>query len=435
MSGSPFGLGRPPLPPAPRRAAALVLPDPIYWPNILLAVSFGVIIVNFDELLGAADSLGGGNALNRSLLFITFLAFAATRRISLWRLAAVGLIVLVTMVSAHFTDFYGFNRERYLRGLFSFLVPLLFLTIEPKPHDRDMTIRMLAYGAIACTGLGILYNAVGIHPLFTTSGPTRLQGTTIPSGLGTYGYLGVVAGVFGAVYINERRYMILTTISTGILLLSAARMPLALAALGAASVYGLRLMRSADRVFNTVFFLVPVVAIFLVAFGAEALSRFSDNSLSGRELIWESLEDVLRHYPVFGIGLGHQIVAIGHEAQTLANTVAAHNEYLRLAVELGYPGVTLVFGLLALMVLGIWASPRVGFDMTYLLTASTFFIFAATDNAISSNTTPMVLLLASFLFPAGARPASARVARRSAPSPLRQLRPFSPAQEASHADR
>lgn len=422
MTLLPFGAERPPLPPAVRRGVALPLPDPVYWPNILLALSFGAIIVNFDELLGAADSLGGGNALNRALLFVTFLAFAATRTIRLWRLATVGLIVLTVMVAAHFTDFYGFNRERFLRGLFSFVVPLLFLTIEPKPHDREMTIRTLAWGAIACTVLGALYHVAGIHSLVSTSGATRLQGTTIPSGLGTYGYLSVIAGMFGAVYLNERRYLALTAVSAGILLLSAARMPLALAGLAASAIYGLRLMRSADRVFNTTFFLVPVVAVFLVIFGAEALSRFADNSLSGRELIWESLEDVLRHHPTFGIGLGHQIVAIGHEAQTLANTVAAHNEYLRLAVELGYPGVTLVFGLIGVIVLGTWASPRVGFDLTYLVTAATFFIFAATDNALSSNTTPMILLLASFAFPAGAARAVPRPGRRL--EPLRQTRPL-----------
>lgn len=356
------------------------------------------------------------NQVQKLLLFMTACLFLATRRIRWEIIVLIALMLLVTLITAGLSSYNGFSFGRYIRSAFSLGVTFLMLAGEPTERDRDTLIRLLTAMPIAMVVLGGLYDAAGIHPLLYTdfTGAVRLQGTGIPAGLGTVGYLGVTAAILGAAIHRSPVYLWLSLINLVILALSAARMPLALATCLFFFIYYTSVNRGILTRVASLCLVIPAGLIFLVVFGGGLIRRFQSESLSGRDLIWAALQQVLDKYPVFGIGLGHQISVIPPAIAEKAATVAAHNEYLRLSLELGYPGAVVVFGLMCLMVLAVWyrSKPK---TLTFLLVCASFFAYCKTDNAISSTTTPLIVVLASFAF--SCRPAPVR--RRVYAVPIR----------------
>jgi O-antigen ligase len=75
-------------------------------------------------------------------------------------------------------------------------------------------------------------------------------------------------------------------------------------------------------------------------------------------------------------------------------TFAAHNEYLRLTVETGYVGITIIMGLLLALFAYIFITRKNCQNPVYLTIVASFFVYSYTDNVISSNTSIFVLFMA-----------------------------------------
>jgi O-antigen ligase len=104
--------------------------------------------------------------------------------------------------------------------------------------------------------------------------------------------------------------------------------------------------------------------------------RFQSSSTSGRELIWNIVETWVARYPHTGIGFGHCGAVIPWHVSRFTGTEATHNEYLRLALELGYWGtICFMVGFLAVCMTAI---KRFSFEALVLFGA--FFLYAYTDN-------------------------------------------------------
>ncbi|MCJ7996438.1 O-antigen ligase family protein [Rhizobium cremeum] len=340
------------------------------------------------------------NPVEKMMLFVLGAVFLLTRKIRWDILVLIALMLLMTLISALLSSYYNLSFNRYMRSAFSLSATFLLLAGEPTKKDRDTIVRLLAALPVMMIVVGSLYQVAGIRPLFYVDflGAPRLQGTSIPAGLGTAGYLGSVAAMLGAAFLNKKVYLPLAFVNLIILVLSAARMPLALAVAICGYVYFIMVNRSFLMRAASVGAVIPAAAGFVLLFGDSILTRFGSESLSGRDLIWEALQRVVDAYPYFGIGLGHQILVIPGDVAFLARTMAAHNEYLRITVETGYVGATAIFALLAIMCLAIWLRPATGRNFAFLLMCLSFFVYCSTDNAISSTTTPLMLVLASFAF-------------------------------------
>lgn len=189
-------------------------------------------------------------------------------------------------------------------------------------------------------------------------------------------------------------------------------MPTALSIGLCAFVYIFMMKKSVPGAFVTSLTVIILGAAVLAIAGETILTRFMSGSLSGRELLWRTVESVANQFPDFGIGLGHQILIIPEDISAkTGGTIAAHDEYLRLKLELGLVNSWIVVGLLMTICLKIWLSARVNFHLVFLAAAASFFIYCSTDNAISSALSPMVISLASFVFPAKERNAPAQPIR------------------------
>lgn len=365
----------------------------------LISLYLLLVIANLEALTGAANT----NPIEKGALLVCALVFVTTRKINLTNTGLVLVIVLATLVSAAGTQYPDFGFDRYFRGLVSLVTPFLLLCAEPTRRDSERLTLILAFAPLAVMLTGALYQIGGIHPLWYTDflTATRLQGSLSPAGLGSVCYVGTIAAVLRAALAPHQtyRWLGLAAVNAAILVLSAARMPLALTALVCVTVYLTMINPHVTGIIAAIMAGIPVAATILLLFGDALLARFESQSLSGRDLIWQYLEAALAEYPAFGVGIGHQILLLPERVMTLTATMAAHNEYLRVAVETGYPGAVLIFCAIALICLNIWRSARVGRNVAFLVICASFFLYCATDNALSSGVAPLALVLASFAFP------------------------------------
>ena len=135
---------------------------------------------------------------------------------------------------------------------------------------------------------------------------------------------------------------------------------------------------------------VPVLLAVGEHYGSLRLFEVLDgeaSNLSGRQLLWPMFEAVAARAPWFGWGLGSGNLVIPRDGMIaiLLGTWAAHNEYLRIQVEGGYVGRTLLIVLFAL-----WATTntrrlppleRVVMGLIFV----TFAAHALTDNVLIST--------------------------------------------------
>lgn len=359
-----------------------------------------VIIVNLEGLTGANT-----NPIEKGLLLICSLVFVMTRRIYVANIGLALALVAATVISAVGTQYSGFGLDRYFRGLISLVTPFLLLCAEPTEKDSKRLLLIFAWAPLVAMVLGVMYQVAGIRAIWYTDflTATRLQGSLSPAGLGSLCYLGAIAATLKAAADRRRLYIWLglAAVNCVILVLSAARMPLALTVLVCAVIYLTMVNPNVSGMLTAALAGIPAAAVVMLVFGQSLLARFESESLSGRELLWQYLEIALADHPVFGVGIGHQILLLPERLKTLTTTMAAHNEYLRIAVETGYVGAVIIFGAIALMCLNICRLSRVSHRFAFLAICVSFFIFCKTDNAISSSITPFALVLASFAFPRG----------------------------------
>jgi O-antigen ligase len=118
----------------------------------------------------------------------------------------------------------------------------------------------------------------------------------------------------------------------------------------------------------------------------EVLNGNADN-LSGRQLLWPNFEAAAAKAPWFGWGLGSGNLVIPRDSPIveLLHTWAAHNEYLRIQVEGGYVGRTL---LIVLFVLWAVSHTRRLPPLERVVMRLVFITFAAhamTDNVLIST--------------------------------------------------
>ncbi len=212
---------------------------------------------------------------------------------------------------------------------------------------------------------GAALAAVGLRPLFIHSGGLRLAGLSHPAFLAGICQAAVYAGLIQFYRTGRSGELCLLGLNLALLVLTGARAPLACAVM----VVGLTLalvqspavaprrrwmlllctLAGLPPLAAAVFGLLPTDLTTLRTF--HILTLGWDN-LSGRQLLWPNFERAAAASPWFGwgVGAGNMVLSPqGAVAQEL-HTWAAHNEYLRIAVEGGRLGRALLIGSFVLWV-------------------------------------------------------------------------------------
>ncbi|GGP20969.1 O-antigen ligase family protein [Silvimonas iriomotensis] len=354
-----------------------------YW---LLANGF--MMVNLSTLLG----IGGLNSIERFLFLLAGIAYLRTRKVDWINLSLFGGIVGVTWVFGLFTDFPDFSWFRYAQAIISFFAVMSFMCAWPTQRERKLMLWTLTVLPIGMVVLGGVYQLGGIGSVLAHdyTGVTRLQGNSIPAFLAAAGFAGSVAAAFLTTGF-DRRCIVLTGINLAITILTATRMPSA-AALIAVSVILFTGLRSGVWRLILVVYGVAVLAGFFALFGQQLITRLEDGGTSGRELMWNALLAALDHYSWTGVGFGHHGLLIPERVSHFTGTVAAHNEYLRMAVELGYVGAGLFLALFLAIFGRLLLDPRNGNRLAFFVTVAMYMMDSYSDNTITATSCFMILV-------------------------------------------
>jgi hypothetical protein len=360
----------------------------------LFAIGYISFILNFEKVFGVEQAV----LISKSVLLLSAIIATATRTritISSW---LAWLAVLLVLVTATFTRFYGFAWSNWFRALNNVVVPFFLLSIVPNEKDRDSLLQILAWGPVVSIVAGIFYQVTGRATLFGSdniSGAQRLQGSLIPAFLAGVALTGALSAFFLAQCRNSR-FLWLAVVDLLILLMTAARMPLALAVVicGYFFLFELnitRTMKVAVLAFSTV-----VVACFLATVGHIIIDRFGSGNMSGRDILWRYLYTVIDRYWDFGVGLGHVKFVVPRAVSVfVGGVVAPHNEFIRLSVELGVIGASLYIVIYVLIMLNLCSKVHAGRPVV-LLGGLGFLTFCYTDNAFLTPTYYPMLFAVAF---------------------------------------
>ena len=303
----------------------------------------------------------------------------------------------------------GMTAGDSLRSLIGSAAPFVFcFSRVPLEWARGMIRMTMWIPLLTVIGGGVL-DGLGVHPLFTQSGGWRLAGLGHPAFLGGFCLSAIYAGLFELLRDSRRGDLALLGVNFVLLVATGARAPMIYAA--AVTLIVLLATRSPAFPARTRLLLVlslcAVVPLILVVAGSlpqvrlfNLLTSDDAGNLSGRDILWPVFERAADASPWlgWGLGAGNVIIAPGSDVAELIGTRAAHNEYLRMGVEGGDIGRSLLIGCFLLWGLrGSAALPR---DQK-LLMALIFVAFAChayTDNLLISTSACIFFALLTAVF-------------------------------------
>jgi len=282
-----------------------------------------------------------------------------------------------------------------VRSLIGDITPfLLFFCVKPAGWGTAMR-RAVTLAPVLSVALGTILDLAGLRPVFLESGGLRLAGLGHPAFLAGVCLPAIYGGLVRWLRTADLREAALIAINLVILFLTGARAPAAYAAVVIGGSLLLAPGSAVSRAQRLVLIAAGLTTIpMLLVLGQsyhsvrlfEVLNGNADN-LSGRQLLWPMFEAASAKAPWFGWGLGsgNLIIPPHSPIVDLLHTWAAHNEYLRIQVEGGYVGRSLLIVLFVLWAIAhtrrLPALERVVMRLVFV----TFAAHAMTDNVLIST--------------------------------------------------
>ncbi len=295
-----------------------------------------------------------------------------------------------------------------IRSTIGSTVPFLIFFVRPTHAWGAALRRATGYIPLVSVALGALLDLAGLRPLFVDSGGVRLAALGHPAFLAGICLPAIYTCLLAWLNTGTRSTLLLLAANLAILVLTGARAPTAYALLtvtgtlllarDTAIARGRRLLLAAIGAL-----LLPVLLLMGESLGALRLFSLlgADAAhLSGRELLWAAVDAAANEAPWFGWGLGAGNVVIPRDGPIaqLLHTWAAHNEYLRMRLEGGAIGLSL---LILLFLAWIMSHTRRLPPLERLTMRLVFLAFAAhavTDNVLISTPACVFFAFAAAVF-------------------------------------
>jgi O-antigen ligase len=347
-----------------------------FW---ILAIA--ILILNLGGLFG----LGNLNALEKAVFLLAggFLFLGSPPN----RVSIAGMAVIIVSIVGFglASTFFAFSWGRVFSAIAGLFAITIFFLVSPSAQDRVLILRSIAWAVPVILIYGMVLHLVFGTPLFMQdhTGASRLGGgATIPAYLAAAAYGSAVAAAQMFAFTRRPGYFLLVFLCVFVCFLSGTRMPSLVAAASSFAVLFFALRGGAARTAFVVLGLIATAA-FLLTVGDQLLIRLTSQSTSSRTQLWDAVLQWADYYPWRGVGFGHQIMLVPPEMIRLTRTVAAHNEYVRLAAELGYLGAGLF--VIGLFMAFYGAVIRQGKADTFLalVIIGLYFMYAYSDNVLS----------------------------------------------------
>ncbi len=283
-----------------------------------------------------------------------------------------------------------------LRSLLGSVAPFAFAFSRLSRGWGGAMVRATAWIPLMSVAGGAALDFAGLRPMFVDSGGERLAGLGHPAFLAGFCLAAIYACLIELYREGRLRWMLLLAANLLILVLTGARAPLACAVAVTALTLGFVRSDAFPRRRRILLLLLAGCLLPLLAVLAQELSMVrlfnvlssEAGNFSGRELLWPPFEQAAAASPWFGwgVGAGNAIIPPDSELARMIQSWAAHNEYLRIAVEGGQLGRTLLIGL---FVLWVWRhtcrlcrTDRVIMRLAF----AAFAVHAYTDNVLIATT-------------------------------------------------
>jgi O-antigen ligase len=302
----------------------------------------------------------------------------------------------------------GLTMADSVRSAIGSAAPFAFCFCGLPPSWPGAIARATKWCAIVAVAVCVPLALAGVRPMFVESGGARLAGLGHPAFLAGVCLPAVYACLVALYRRGRPGDVCLLGCNVLILLLTGARAPLAYAV----AVTGISLAWIPSRVFpaRTRLMLalasaavVPALVLFSGDLSGVRLFNVVANQaadLSGRGLLWPAFQAAADQSPWFGwgIGAGNAVIPPDGRIAKVLHTWAAHNEYLRMEVEGGQVGRTLLICLFAAWVT-VRTRPLPLADRRIMrLAFLAFACHAFTDNVLISTPACVLFAFATAVF-------------------------------------
>ncbi|TXJ06911.1 MAG: O-antigen ligase domain-containing protein, partial [Acinetobacter sp.] len=331
--------------------------------------------------LGRLWGFGNTNPFEKSLFFAAVVFYLAKKSWNKSVVAGIFLITLSIFFFGVFSKYTGFAWSRLLMAYAALVSIIGFFVAKPSPKDCDYMLQSISRLAPYILIYGLILAVLFGLPMFQKdhTGASRLGGAAIPAFMAAASYASSIAAAYLFSVENKKRYLILSIFCIALCALSGTRMPTVVAATSVSIVLFFSFKGAVGRL-GLVFLGGTFAVGFLLTAGEQLLLRFESSSKSGRELLWNAVIAWAERYPWHGVGFGHHAELIPERVSKLTGTFATHNEYIRLAAELGYLGAAIfIIGLFVV----IFTAPRYLNKVqiiSSLIVTLCFFVYAYSDN-------------------------------------------------------
>jgi O-antigen ligase len=304
----------------------------------------------------------------------------------------------------------GLTMADSLRSLIGSAAPFAFSWSRLSAVWCRRVIGTVIAAPFLIIGFGACLAAAGLRPLYSLEdGALRLGASTHPAFLGGFALVSVYALLLEQVRGARNWRLVALGGDIVVLLATGARAPLGLALLLILLVAGaVPTRRWSWRSRAPVLLAVaaaPAAAVIAAPFLGfvrllTLVSQGDVTNLSNRTLIWPIYQAAFARSPWFGwgTGSGKVLVPVGTLLWHLLGTNAAHDEYLRIAVEGGGLGLGLLLLLMMLWLRrgtrGMPGAERAVMVLVFLA----FAIHSATDNTLIATTASLMFAWVSAVF-------------------------------------
>ncbi|WP_019515183.1 O-antigen ligase family protein [Sphingomonas sp. Mn802worker] len=374
--------------------------------------------------LNLAQTLGlpFANVFEKGLYLLLAAAVLLRRRMDPVAIALMVATLLLLIVLGALTSFPKFSWVTWLLSLNQFVIIYVLIGFYPSEHDAETILRASAWLPVACVAAGVIGLVATGHRMVGAewaTGTPRLQGSLIPAFLSGLSATGVVANLILGLEWRRLRYLALVAIDLVILILAGGRAALAVAAIvSVALVACSRAIHVRDKLVLLMggIVVLPVFAAIAIPFALRRLITSTDN---GRNQMAAYLQTLIDRHPWAGIGFGHQYWQTPQDIVVAVGSAAAHNDFLRLTVELGAIGAALFY--LSMTVAMLRAAARgPAFNVTASAAWIGFLLLSHSDNALATPAYFPLLIVCVLPVPdlAGAKPSRRAMLPAVRPTPF-----------------
>lgn len=318
-----------------------------------------------------------------------------------------------------------------LRSLLGSIAPFALIWVRSTETLRRGLILVAAASPLISVAAGVPLLAIG-HPLFgfDQNYVLRFQGAGIPAFLGYLGEIGTYAAFAEYALTGRTRWLATAVAAFACIAASGTRVPMATAMLFCLIVLAFARSRNLTAGPRLRLWLMGLGAVGIGALllGPSLLQRtFGIGAgtvgfnASGRDVIWPLFVAAIERHPFFGQGVGTYRVLVDPEQVKYLGSIAAHNEYLRLAADIGIVGLLLLVAGHVAWLGREWRHLMQPERVVVIAFAIAFALHSITDNTlIAPQAIIMYAWLATFLERARRRAeAAGRAGVRHAPRAAR----------------